>query len=432
MLSAAAILTATACVAVGGLSPSAVAAAQAGKTPAPTPPGAGSSNDQPPAIKSVMDRQARIDPAAQLINAEAMRESNSGFAGLAFEGSGLTLYWKGALSEGLAAAVTQARRTAPVHVTAAKYSAAELQAAGARIHQAVKAKGSSTIESIAYRPDGSGLDVAEMPASEVAAFARVKGHRPVASATQVLADAHPAVSVHMVAGTGGLRLAAATRTADSAPWNGGDAWAAIRNGVARSQCTTGFGVHNSGGSSWMLTAAHCATAPDVAYQGVVPSVSLQYMGPVQNEVYNRDLIIINTSSWHWIFDGPPNTTTTKNVTGWAYWSSGQLVCQSGYVSGTVCGISQDYSQDITVSCSTPDSDNDCGYTIYGLIRCHQVNGTTAARPGDSGGPVFTVNSTGVTAKGITSAGSGSEFYFQDWADVIANYGAYPNVNGTNS
>lgn len=53
---------------------------------------------------------------------------------------------------------------------------------------------------------------------------------------------------------------------------------------------------------------------------------------------------------------------------------------------------------------------------------------TAALGGDSGGPVFTlVGTTGVRAKGIVSGASsgGSTLIWQDWADVISSFNAYP-------
>lgn len=113
-----------------------------------------------------------------------------------------------------------------------------------------------------------------------------------------------------------------------------------------------------------------------------------------------------------------------------HWAANELTCQSGATSGTVCGIKEIESKDIRLN--NQDSDGDTGYIIKGLIRCVQVDGRTAAQPGDSGGPVFTLDGTGVRAKGIVSAGGGTELYFQDWADVIRLFGAYPNTSSSTS
>ncbi|WP_018255125.1 hypothetical protein [Salinispora mooreana] len=65
--------------------------------------------------------------------------------------------------------------------------------------------------------------------------------------------------------------------------------------------------------------------------------------------------------------------------------------------------------------------------MYDRIEGHHVDGGLAARAGDSGGPVFTLDGSGVRVKGITVAGIGSTFLFQDWADVFQVFGVYPRT-----
>lgn len=60
-----------------------------------------------------------------------------------------------------------------------------------------------------------------------------------------------------------------------------------------------------------------------------------------------------------------------------------------------------------------------------MINTTQINGSTAVRGGDSGGPVFSLMGDGVRAKGSVTGGSGTTMYFQDWADVIRLYSGYP-------
>ena len=58
----------------------------------------------------------------------------------------------------------------------------------------------------------------------------------------------------------------------------------------------------------------------------------------------------------------------------------------------------------------------------------RIDGQVASRGGDSGGPVFSLDGDGVRAKGILSGGNdGTQMVFQDWADVIRLYNAYPRT-----
>src|SRR5262245_52771129 len=101
-----------------------------------------------------MRRQAKLQPAVQLlVGAHVAEPTTSGFAGVAFEGAGLTLYYRGALTERMARALKQARRYGPVRVHNAAYSATELQRAGGHLHAAIAKAGHSDIQSVGYRYD---------------------------------------------------------------------------------------------------------------------------------------------------------------------------------------------------------------------------------------------------------------------------------------
>jgi len=212
-----------------------------------------------------------------------------------------------------------------------------------------------------------------------------------------------------------------SRTDDSPPWNAGGYWVSRRGTQFRAQCTTGFGIR-AYNRTWVLSAAHCATTPDVGYQGY----DGQYMGPVTRDQYSYDLILIDAGGFYRMFDNvQPNGNDYKNVLGWGYHSGGELLCQSSMSSGVVCGLRTGSSTNVSWPREHPDSDGDWGYTVYGLIQTTQINGGTAVRGGDSGGPVFSLLGDGVRAKGVVSAGSGTQMYFQDWADVIRLYNGYP-------
>jgi hypothetical protein len=373
---------------------------------------------------ATMRKQEALQPALQAIWDEQMRSPKSGFAGVAFEGDGLTLYWKGALTSGMDAALTRARRFGSVTLKSAPYSHADLQAESEKIERRVKQVGATDIQEVGLAPDGTGLYVTRHPTATLNAFAakrKSRGKAPIVPADRLVADAGVRVPVRVDTASYPANFAV-TRFTDFRPWNGGGKFSNISANV---QCTTGFGVH-SGGHSYILTAAHCASGNDYLTSG-----DGTYMGPVYIDDWAYDILLIDTDGWHVIFDGPRNTTSTKNVLGWTGWASGELVCQSGEISGTICNIRQLYEISISFPQDHPDSDGDWGYTVYGMIKAWQIDGGIAVRGGDSGGPVFTIYGSGVYAKGITSAGAESPYlYFQDWITIGQRFNAWPNTSGT--
>lgn len=320
-----------------------------------------------------MRKQESLQPAANLLYEESTRDKGSGFAGMAFEGNGLTLYYKGKPAPTMESALAGARKFGDVTVKEAKHSMAELQAAGAKIHLTRKAKGANDIQAIAYLPDGSGLIVEKMPIAEAVAKATARKGRPLASAEEIVASAAVSVPVKITTASETYKLTqgegcdggwGACRLDDYSPWNGGGAFETWRAGDRRAQCTTGFGV-NANGYYWVLTAAHCGTPPDVAYQGVdffFPN-TLEEMGPVSNDAYSYDVMLIESPGSAYIFDGSPNTKNGKAVKGYGYFIANELVCQSGRTSGTVCDLKQEYTTDYKVSCEVSDSDGDCDSTF---------------------------------------------------------------------
>lgn len=381
-----------------------------------------------PAIVATMRQQEKLQPAVTALYEAHMKTPGSGFAGVAFEGDGVTLYWKGPLSLDMDHALHQARKAAAVVVKPAAHSLAELEAAAEKIDAKARAiGGGSEIQAVVTRYDGSGLDVELMPRATLKErqAARAKaGAIGLSSAEQVLAGLDLGVPFTLTIGDAPIELM--SRTNDSPAWNAGGYWESRRGTQVRGKCTTGFGIR-AYNRTWVLSAAHCATPPDYGYQGF----DGEYMGPVTRQYWQYDLILIDAPGYHRMFDNvQPNGYDFKNVYGWGYHSANELLCQSGFKSAyyyneVICGLKTGSSQNIVVSCDTPDSDGDCGYTINGVIKTTQINGTTAGRGGDSGGPVFALLGDGVRAKGSVTGGSGTTLFFQDWADVIRLYNGYP-------
>lgn len=380
-----------------------------------------SSDHIDPALRADMRRQDALQTAVEVITEEAIRNPSSGYAGLGFEGDGLTIHHKGRLTPGMDHAVREARRHGKITVKPARFSYTELDAAADRIGTSLM--GRTDIQSIEIRPDGSGLRVETMPATRAAAarahaIRRGWSFRPVDSRLNGQDFGVP-VQVAPAATTVDLLGCATTcnRLDDTAAWNGGtrtlnpDAPAAD----PYYRCTTGFGVKR-GTTTYVLTADHCATAPDRSYDN-----RLELIGSVYSGDWDKDLLLINARGFHRIFDGSPTTSNTKNVLGWGYHAQGEYLCHSGATTGTRCNLRTDGGDYRIYGC---DSDGDCFYRS-GLIKSTQIDGLPAAAGGDSGGPVFSLTGSGVRAKGIVIAGGGSTMYFQDWADVIRIWNAYP-------
>lgn len=371
---------------------------------------------------ATMRQQEKLHPALDAIRRAQQHTPQSGFAGVAFDGPGLSLYWKGALTPAMSAALGSEPAAGHVVVKPAAHSAAELQAAGDSILKAIPDMRTSVVDSIAYSPHGSSLTVRHRPVvltSGVSTAAALP-------AEAIVARAKVSVPVRYETVAGGIE-SLADRNDDTTPWNGGARWTSWQgNQVRHGGCTTGFGVI-ANGRSWVLSAAHCASMGDLARQGKYNTL----MGQIHQEEWQHDLLLIDAEGWNLIFDGPPDTGNTKRVWSYGWWAKDHQVCQSGQRSGTICGLKQIQSIDRIVDCRDPDSDRDCGYTVKGLIETRKTDGTIAGRNGDSGGPVFSLDGSGVRAMGITSArGSGDPayLYFQDWADVIRLFRAYPRTS----
>ena len=98
---------------------------------------------QDPAIMAEMRVQEHLHPAAMALIEVAQNEQTSGYAGVAYEGKGITLYYKGPLSPEMAGAVVEASRIGPVTVVTFNYSHEELMAASARLEAADRVAGDS-------------------------------------------------------------------------------------------------------------------------------------------------------------------------------------------------------------------------------------------------------------------------------------------------
>jgi hypothetical protein len=199
------------------------------------------------------------------------------------------------------------------------------------------------------------------------------------------------------------------RLADNHPFYGGS-----RINTPLGSCTDAFSWR-IGSTPAMVTAGHC-----VANGGSVstPTSSLGTVNNASRETWNNgtgtvtvpgysgyhgDGAIIQVtggnSSTNRVYRGAYNSTSSSPVLG--MWSrraqNGDQYCTSGSFSGEICGWSVSSSQ-VNVTYSS-------GEVARNVVRSGNKQGW-CTRSGDSGGSIFTATSSGVTAKGVHSAGGG--------------------------
>jgi streptogrisin D len=209
--------------------------------------------------------------------------------------------------------------------------------------------------------------------------------------TAAVARLGDAVRIEHVAGVFSINIA------------GGDA---IYGGQFR--CSLGFNVR-SGTTYFFLTAGHCGNAASTWYSN---SSHTTVLGTTAGSSFpGNDYAIVrytNTSISH------PGTVdlyngSSQDITSAGNPVVGQTVRRSGSTTHVHSGMVTALNQTV----------NYAEGTVTGLIRT-----TVCAEPGDSGGPLF---STGSTALGLTSGGSGNcssggTTFFQPVTEPLSVYG----------
>ncbi|MEV4639337.1 peptidase [Actinoplanes sp. NPDC049548] len=328
-----------------------------------------------------MEQQRPLVAAATTIRWAVERHRYPGYAGIVLEDAQVALWWKGPVPAAMRRVVSEASRTAPVRVRAAEYSVAELRTAAAR----VRATAGSTVDSIKLRPDGSGL---------------VVGVR--AATRQAFPDAGVPVTV-----TTEEPLRPISRDDDWAPWKGG---ATIVNATRSTACTAGFGVR-SGSASYVLTAGHCGQTGDR-----IQDARGEFIGNVGPRHQDHDVELIPTSSVDgWVYVGTPTDNVAAAVEGWGWTYVGEYLCQSGVTSSRELGRPVCNLKVLFYYADRED-----------LVEAEQTEGQTAARPGDSGGPIYSVSGSGkLVAKGTTTRVAGARLGFQDYGTAWRDFGITP-------
>jgi hypothetical protein len=324
--------------------------------------------------------------AADVIQAEVLRGGHSdvaGFAGLVLEDDHVDLWWKGAVPAAITSAVAKATVQAPVEIESAKYSNDELRAA-AKVIDARRGPG-SPVHAVKIPADGSGLVLGTTSAAATRAFTPLV-NVPVKTVVEA-----PLLPV--------------SRQNDSPPWRGG---ATIVLGNAA--CTSGFSVRNGANQRFLLTAGHCGN-PGVR----VTDPTGEFIGNAGAKHGDHDIMLIPTGNVvNHQYVGGGDSNTVEIVRGWGDVYTGEYLCQSGVTSARETG---NPVCNIKVLFFYADRED--------LVEGEQMNGQPAARPGDSGGPVYgPAAGGGVIAKGTVTRTAGARIGFQDFRTASRDFGVY--------
>jgi hypothetical protein len=317
--------------------------------------------------------QIRLTAGADRIVAAGKLLADNGYAGIvaAPENRAILLYWQGNVPASVRAVIDDVAKTTPVDVRPARYNLAEMSAVTKQLLTSNDPKRTSIAE-VWPNVDGSGITV------------RAVGGRLDSTAASVASSSRVAVTVESVAG----RPVPTSRFNDSAPYYGGARW-----GYANSNpfCSTGWPVWRNG-RTMMLTAAHCAPSGAQAYDG-----GNDYMGLTRDRWENLDSMLIDVSSGPFMFDGDIYSNWTKPIVGVTTVYYGSWLCTSGAKSGVIC------SMQVTKTGAAYTSG---GVWVYPSYRATKVGTGPVSGEGDSGGPVFALDTdtSRVRAVGIITAG----------------------------
>jgi hypothetical protein len=195
-----------------------------------------------------------------------------------------------------------------------------------------------------------------------------------------------------------------SRDDDWAPWKGG---ATIVNPDQGTACTSGFGVRN-GSASYILTAAHCGQAGQR-----FTDARGEAIGTIGPRNQDHDVELVPTSSVDgYVYVGTPTDNVVVPVEGWGWTFVGEYLCQSGVTSSRELGRPVCNLKVLFYYADRED-----------LVEAEQTEGQTAARPGDSGGPIYSIAASGkLVAKGTTTRTAGARIGFQDYGTAWRDFG----------
>ncbi|MEU8271265.1 hypothetical protein AB0B89_29410, partial [Sphaerisporangium sp. NPDC049002] len=224
----------------------------------------------------LMSTQNKLNAAAEKIQKAAAASTRNGYASVvaAPENRELLVYWQGAVPAAVQRVIEEQNRSVPVRVLPARYTQEQLLAEVRRLGE------NEAVGEVAPRADGSGLDVR---------WAKGRSRAQSLAAENLLATA--AVDVRVDTAAGEVETTPfAGRCADGSSWCREDDSSPYYAGARTMNCTVGWPM-NMGGTTRLLSAAHCAGLAETVFDG-----GGDRMGPVINDTQRPDTLVIAAES----------------------------------------------------------------------------------------------------------------------------------------
>lgn len=349
-----------------------------------------------PEIIALMTEQEKLDAVAERIEKVADTPT-SGIGGLVVDAKAkrIDLAWHGKVPATVRREATAARRAGlEVRITEAAYTRSALLRETDRLADEHMTSSDSAVRSIGPKADGSGLTVGVTPAAE-------RGLAETAAAVD------SSVPLEFTATT----PEKSDRWYDSSPYWGGALLLNYTSSATNYQnygamCTSGFGVTGlNGAATYIMFANHCG-AGNWRTAWVTDTNGTIYQNQLGNTITTRDALrdtqLILTSQGagagvytgeSWLGEGQQG----RSVKGSAANNVGDYVCTEGSFSGTLCNIR-------VAQVGMVVNITDYGRT-ENMVRANTSNASRQATSGngDSGGPVVSITTGGVLARGTISA-----------------------------
>ncbi|MFF3005309.1 RICIN domain-containing protein [Kitasatospora sp. NPDC057940] len=347
--------------------------------------------------------QRSMNATVRHIERLAGLEKTSGYAGAvaAPEKRRVEIFWKGQVPSPVSEFIASSR--IPVDLGPAPYSRTELEEAAKPVmEQMGRSAAAGRVTEVAIPANGTGLQV--QVAGSLAGGKGVRAATAAASSDrpQALAEVKVPVEVEVVPDP-----AQTLSRSDEQAFAG----AYMRNSpgsFGAGTCSTAFTTGNGNA----LTARHCFPDPNrtTVYNSAGGAFADLASGPVTHRSTTVDVATVKSSDGSFFKPAMWRGATSLIGDGRGQWTTpvthaespvqGNIVSTSGAMSGERGSIQvKSKVQQYEAKDSYGNSRQ------YGPAwNAKQLNGGVAAGSGDSGGPVFSFNSEGVTAVGIISAG----------------------------
>ncbi len=327
---------------------------------------AGAGGASPVPSSNYMTDQAANHEAADLAQAlTPVISADPGFASVRISSAGLEIATVGSPSPTLVSAVNAAVAAAstPVQVNYRQVQNSNL----------VLTRASASISADRATWADRGVHISSVGLSAETNTVAVTLSDYSASSAALLSAAFPGVVT--VKQTSQSFSVSSGRTADSAPWYGGDSIYVGGNG----QCTSYFSLHSTGNNAdYNATAAHCGLGNVVngnATQGTAISGRRHW-----SDGGSSDVVVYPVASNGPYIWGNPNAYTRAVTMRATSDPEGTLLCTGGAADNEVCSVA--------IRTSPFSFQETPSIYLYNQVYCEQVNGAAAFSGGDSGGPIY--------------------------------------------